>query len=371
MKPVLYAKPSITELEIGHVADAIRNGWGRNCNDYLVRFEECFRGYLGVPCSMATSSCTGALQLALAALEIGPGDEVVVPDITWIASVSPIVHAGATPVLVDVLPDTWCIDPDRVEEALTPRTKAVVCVHLYGNLCAMDRISGICRDRGVALIEDAAEGLGSQWHGRMAGSMGDFSVFSFHGTKTVCTGEGGMLCSTRTDLWDRVRTLADHGRRPGEPIQFWCSEFGHKFKMSNLQAAMGCAQMERIDDLLLRKREIFFRYRERLSGVPGLRWNPEPAGTVNSFWMTTIAWDASRGIDRDALVRRMKEQAIDARVFFHPVSSFPMVREKRFTNPVAASLEGCGLNLPCYHDLDDDGIERVSRTITGFAEGWM
>ncbi|HOX52648.1 MAG TPA: DegT/DnrJ/EryC1/StrS aminotransferase family protein [Fibrobacteria bacterium] len=359
MKPVLYAKPSITELEIRYVADAIANGWGPRCNDYILRFEREFAKHLDVPLAMATASCTGALHLALAALGVGPGDEVVVPDITWIASVSPIVHLGATPVLVDVLPDTWCVDPDRVEEALTSRTKAVVCVHVYGNLCDMDRLSRICQERGVALIEDAAEGLGSEWKGRKAGSMGDFSIFSFHGTKTVTTGEGGMLCSRRSDLWDRVRTLSDHGRRPGEPVQFWCSEFGYKFKMSNLQAALGCAQLERIEELVARRREIFHRYRERLSGLPGLRWNPEPADTVNSYWMTTIVWDRSRGVDRDDLVRRMKENAIDARVFFHPVSSFPMVGGRRFENPVAASLEGCGLNLPCYHDLDDEGFERV------------
>lgn len=363
MKPILYAKPSITELEITLVGDAIRNGWGPRCNDYLLRFEDGFRQHIGIPCAMATSSCTGALHLALAALGVGPGDEVIVPDITWIASVSPIVHLGATPVLVDVLADSWCIDPDRAEEAITDRTKAVICVHLYGNLCELDRLSKICHDRGIALIEDAAEGLGSVHQGRKAGSVGDFSIFSFHGTKTVTTGEGGMLCSNRSDLWDRTRTLADHGRKSGETIQFWCSEFGYKFKMSNLQAALGCAQLERIGALLERKREIFSAYRKRLAHVDGLRWNPEPPGTQNSYWMTTIVWDRSRGIDRNALVARMKELSIDARVFFHPVSAFPMVREKRFENPVSASLEGCGLNLPCYHDMDDEGIERVARIV--------
>lgn len=359
MKPVLYAKPSISQLEIGYVEDAIRNGWGKDCNGYLNRFEEGFARYLGVSRAMATSSCTGALQIAMAALGIGPGDEVVVPDMTWIASVSPIVHAGATPVLVDVLPDTWCIDPDRVLEAITPRTRAVICVHLYGNLCDLDRLTAICSEKGIALIEDAAEGLGSVWHGRKAGSVGDFSIFSFHGTKTMSTGEGGMLCSNRTDLWPRVKTMSEHGRKPGETVQFWCSEYGYKFKMSNLQAAMGCAQLERIEELLGRKRELHFRYRERLAGVRGLSWNPEPEGTLNSFWMTTIVWDRSRGTSRDELVARMREQEIDARVFFHPVSSFPMVREKRFPNPVTDSLVGCGLNLPCYHDLEDEGLERV------------
>ena len=363
MKPILYAKPSITDLEIGYLADAARNGWGVNCNDYIQRFEAGFRSHLGVPHAVATSSCTGALQLAFAALGVGAGDEVIVPDLTWIASVSPIAHAGATPVLVDVLPDTWCLDPERVEEAITPRTKAVVAVHLYGNLCDLDALSEICGRRGVALIEDAAEGLGSTWKGRPAGSVGDFSVFSFHGTKTITTGDGGMLASNRTDLWDRVRMFADHGRRPGEPLQFWCSEFGFKFKMSNLQAALGVAQLQRIDELVERKRDIYFRYRELLSDIPRLRWNPEPAGTRNCFWMTTIVWDRELGIGRDRLVADMRAADIDARVFFHPVSAFPMFAGTTFATPVARSIEGCGLNLPCYHDIEDEEIRRVAALV--------
>jgi len=363
MKPILYAKPSITDLEIEHVSDAIRHGWGSACNDYLLKFEASFREHLDVPCAMATSSCTGALQLALAALRIGPGDEVILPDITWIASVSPVVHAGARPVLVDVLPDTWCIDPRRVEAAITPRTKAVVCVHLYGNVCDMAALSDICSRHGIALIEDAAEAMGSAWRDRRAGSIGDFSVFSFHGTKTITTGEGGLLASTRTDLWDRVRTLADHGRRPGEPVQFWCSEFGFKFKMSNLQAALGVAQMERLEELVARKREIFGLYRELLQGVAGLRMNPEPEGTRNGYWMSTVVWNRALGIDRDRLVAAMRAAKIDARVFFHPLSAFPMFAGSQFDTPVARSLEGCGLNLPCYHDMEEQDIRRVAELL--------
>jgi perosamine synthetase len=299
----------------------------------------------------------------LAALGIGPGDEVIVPDITWIASVSPVVHAGATPVLVDVLPDTWCIDPARVAAAITPRTKAVIAVHLYGNVCDMEALSTLCASRGLALIEDAAEAMGSEWRGRPAGSLGDFSVFSFHGTKTLTTGEGGLLASTRADLWDRVRTFADHGRRPGEPIQFWCSEFGFKFKMSNLQAALGVAQMERLDELVARKREIFLRYRELFQGVPALRMNPEPEGTRNGYWMATTVWDRDLGIDRDRLVAAFRAAQIDARVFFHPLSAFPMFAGRQWDTPVAKSLEGCGLNLPCYHDMDEADIQRVATLV--------
>jgi len=363
---VLYAKPSITSREIAYVEDAIRHGWGEHCNDYLLRFEQALARYLEVPSVMATSSCTGALQLALAALGVGPGDEVIVPDITWIASVAPIVHAGARPVLVDVLPESWCLDPARVRAALTPRTKAIIAVHLYGNLCAVDELLALRAETGIPLIEDAAEALGSTYRGRKAGSFGDFAVFSFHGTKTQTTGEGGALCSTRPDLWERVRTLAEHGRRPGEPVQFWCSEWGFKFKMWNLQAALGLAQLERLGELVARKRELFARYAERLGRLPGVALNPEPPGCVNSYWMSTVVWERTPRRARERLLAELKEAAIDARIFFHPISRFPMLAHETFETPVAHDIAARGLNLPCYHDLEREGQERVCDVIEHF-----
>jgi perosamine synthetase len=195
---IYYTKPSITELEIRYAADAAANGWGEHCYDYIERFQRQFAQHLGVRHAIATSSATGALHLGMAGLGIGPGDEVILADINWIASAAPIVHLGAKPVLVDVLPDTWCLDPAAVEAAITPRTKAILAVHLYGNLCDMDALAAIAEKYGLHLIEDAAEAIGSIWHGRRAGSMGVFGAFSFHGTKTITTGEGGISSPTTT-----------------------------------------------------------------------------------------------------------------------------------------------------------------------------
>jgi len=201
VKRIPINKPSITELEISYVDDAIRHGWGSKCYDYINRFEKEFAEYQNSNFGLATSSCTGAIHLALMALGVKAGDEVIAPDITWIASVEPILYIGAKPILVDVLPDTWCIDPKKVEEAITEKTKAILVVHLYGNLVEMDEIQKIARKYSLPVVEDAAEGLGSLYKGKKAGSIADVGVFSFHGTKTVSTGEGGILVTNREEIW--------------------------------------------------------------------------------------------------------------------------------------------------------------------------
>lgn len=361
MNRIHYTKPSITELEQRYAADAVANGWGERCYAYIERFERVFAEHLCVPHTIATSSCTGALQLGLAGLGVGVGDEVILGDINWIASVAPVVHAGATPVLVDVLPDTWCVDPEAVQAAITPRTKAIIAVHLYGNLCDMDRLLAIGERHGVAVIEDAAEAIGSVWNGRRAGSMGRFSTFSFHGTKTVTTGEGGMFATADTALYERVLTLSNHGRARGEARQFWPSAIGFKFKMSNLQAAIGCAQMERIDELIAGKRRVFEAYRQRLTGLP-LQMNPEAPGTVNGYWMPTIVVDDEAHFDRARLVAEFQASNIDARVFFWPLSMLPMLSQ-RPENRVSYGLYQRAINLPSYHDLGDVDIDRVTRCI--------
>ena len=268
-----YTKPSITALEIEYAADAAANGWGPHCYDYIERFESSFANHLGVAHVIATSSCTGALHMGLAALDIGTGDEVVMADTNWIATAAPVVHLGAQPVFVDILPDSWCIDPKLAERAITPRTKAIIATHLYGNLCEMDELLEIGRRHGIPIIEDAAEAIGSVYHGGRAGSMGLFSTFSFHGTKTVTTGEGGAFATNNEDLHERVLTLSNRGRAKGQTKQFWSDAVGFKYKMSNLLAAIGCAQLERIDELIGRKRQILAQYKTQLGGLPGLGIN--------------------------------------------------------------------------------------------------
>jgi len=358
MKKIYYAKPSITALEIEYVNDAIKNGWGEHCYDYIYRFQNLFKQYLNVKYALATSSCTGALHLALAALDIKTGDEVILPDITWIASVSPVTYLSAKPVFVDVLPDSWCINPEKVEKAITPKTKAIIAVHLYGNLVEMDAILKIAKKYNLYVIEDAAEALGSEYKEKKAGSMANFGVFSFHGTKTITTGEGGMLVTNNQQLFEKVSILADHGRNPKVPKQFWCEQIGYKYKISNLQAALGCAQMKRIEELINKKREIFTLYQEYFRDIKGIVLNPEPVYTKNSYWMPTIIFDKSLNINRDNLINKFKENNVDARVFFYPISSFPMFVPQK-ENVVSYDIYYRGLNLPSYFELDKESVKRV------------
>ncbi len=363
-----YTKPSITELEVRYATDAAANGWGERCYEYIGRFEQAFKAHLGVKHAIATSSCTGALHMGMAALGIGPGDEVIMADTNWIATAAPIVHLGAKPVFVDILPDTWCIDPELAEAAITPRTKAIVAVHLYGNLCGMDRLLAIGAKHGIPIIEDAAEAIGSVWHGKRAGSMGRFGSFSFHGTKTVTTGEGGMFVTNDDNLYETVLTLSNHGRARGQTKQFWPDAVGFKYKMSNLQAAIGCAQVERIEELITRKREILAQYKNRLSGLKGVSMNPEPPGTVNGSWMPTVVFGAETGVTREQLQAAFVAGNIDARVFFWPVSSLPMFAPAR-QNTLAWSIPGRAINLPSYHELGDAEISEVCEVIKWLVEG--
>lgn len=353
-----YTKPSITDLEVRYATDAARNGWGERCYEYIGRFEELFKRHLGVEYAIATSSCTGALHMGLAALGIGPGDEVILADTNWIASAAPITYLGAKPVFVDILPDTWCMDPDLVEAAISSRTKAILAVHIYGNLCDMHRLLEIGRRHGIPVIEDAAEAIGSSWHGKPAGSMGAFGAFSFHGTKTLTTGEGGMFVTNDPVLYQKVLTLSNHGRAQGQVKQFWPDDIGFKYKMSNIQAAIGCAQMERIDELIERKKEIFSYYKQRLSNQAYICMNPILEDIDYGYWMPTAVFSQASGIHREHLQKQFTEENIDARVFFWPLSSLPMFSDQP-ENRYSYDIPMRAINLPSYHDLTQSEQDRV------------
>lgn len=353
-----YTKPSITELEIGFAADAAMNGWGERCYDYIFRFEDAFKEHLDVRYAIATSSCTGALHMGLAALGIGPGDEVVLADTNWIATAAPIVHLGAKPVFVDVLPDTWCIDPKRVEEAITANTKAVIATHLYGNLCEMNHLLSIGERYDLPIIEDAAEAIGSIYQGKRAGSLGKFGAFSFHGSKTITTGEGGMFVTNDKDLYEKVLTLSNHGRDRKQEKLFWPDVVGFKYKMSNIQAAIGCAQLERVDELVARKREIMLYYRNSFAPFSEIAINPESDGTLNGSWMPTLVFSKKSDISRENLSKALRSAEVDARPFFWPLSStcnFSPV----WSNINSWDIPKRAINLPSFHEITESELDRI------------
>jgi perosamine synthetase len=362
------AGPSITEREAELAAEAARTAWYGNHYAYNERFERMLADYVGVAHAVSLPHATAALHLALAALGVGPGDEVIVPDVTWIASVAPVVYVGAEPVLVDILPDTWCIDPDAVEAAIGPRTKAIIGVDLYGSTCDWERLEAIAGRHGLFLIEDAAEAIGSVHHGKRAGAFGRVSAFSFHGSKTIATGEGGMLATDDAALHARVQTLRDHGRPPGDRF-FQNNEIAFKYKMSAVTAALGVAQMERIDALIAAKRQIFAWYNERLSGLNGVQMNAEPPGTENSYWMVSAAPDSGFGLDKFALMAAFAERNIDTRPFFSQLSTLQAfadrTQSRRFVSPAdkGAHVATYGINLPSGYHMDEAKVDLVSRAL--------
>jgi len=358
---IYYTKPSITDREIELAIDAVTNGWGEHCYDYINQFENLFCEHIGVKYAIATSSCTGAMHLGLSGLGICAGDEVILGDINWVASAAPITYLGATPVVIDILPETWCLDPVKVEAAITPQTKAIIAVHLYGNLCDMESLLSIGKRYNIPVIEDAAEAIGSQWHGKRAGSLGVFGTFSFHGTKTLTTGEGGMFVTNSKSLYQKVLNLSNHGRSNIRKKQFWSEHFGFKYKISNIQAAIGCAQLERIEDLIVGKREIFTYYHKRLKHLP-LKMNPELQGTINGYWLPNIIIDADIEFDRQLLLDALANDNIDARSFFWPLSILPMFEDKP-TNVVSYTLYKRAINLPSYHDLKESEMDRIIKII--------
>lgn len=356
--------PSITQREVDYVTDAVRTAWYGNANLFQQRFERAFTQHCGRRHAVALPSCTSALHLALLALGVGPGDEVIVPDLTWIASVAPVRYVGATPVFVDIDTDSWCLSPEAFGSAITPKTKAAIVVDLYGSMPNWDLLGEIAQHAKVALIEDAAEAIGSQWRERPAGSFGSVSTFSFHGSKTLTTGEGGMLLVDDDELLARVLKLRDHGRRPGD-IMFFNDEVGWKYKMSSMQAALGLAQLERVTELVNKKREIFSWYFGELSGWNQGSLNPYVPGLFNSYWMTTLVLDPKLGIGKEALVPRMRNAGVDVRPFFYPLSEIPAFRDMpeaaraRNQNRNSQNISPYGINLPSALSLDRKDVEQV------------
>jgi len=374
MDRIPVAGPWITQKEIDYVSDAVAHAWYGNANMYHERFEKAFCDYLGVKYAMCLPSCTSAIHLSLLALGIGPGDEVIVPEGTWIASAAPVTYVGATPVFADVDARDWCLSPVSFERWITPRTKAVIPVDLYGNMPDYDGLLEVARRHNVSVIEDAAEALGSEYHGKKAGVLGATGVFSFHGSKTLTTGEGGMLVTDLEDLYKRILFLRDHGRAPGEKM-FWNSEVGYKYKMSSLQAALGLAQLERIEELLERKEAIFSWYQRELANLPDITLNFQAQGVRNTYWMVTIVLGPSYEISKEELIAQFKKRNIDTRPFFYPLSSLPayenleQAKEAQRCNDVIYRLSPHSINLPCALNMTEEQTHYVCETLQEILKG--
>jgi perosamine synthetase len=357
---ILTAGPSISPLEVSYVADAVTHGWNSHHSDYLNRFELEFAEYVGAKYAMATSSCTGALHLSLLALGIGPGDEVLVPDITWVATASAIRYVGAKPIFVDIDKSTWTINVEDASKLITSATKAIMPVHLYGYGAPMPEIMTLARSHGLFVIEDAAPAIGTLIGSKFAGTYGDFGCYSFQGAKLLVTGEGGMLVTNDSDLFAKAKKIQDHGRKPGT---FWIEELGHKYKMNNITAALGLGQIERSDNQIFRKRRINKWYLDGLSEVPGISFQSEAFDTRSICWMTSFTLDSDRGVTRDELILELKKRGIDSRPVFPSISQYE-IWGYRANIPINSKFVGDnGINLPSGVLLNRNSIEKVIQAI--------
>jgi len=362
MDKIFMAGPWITELEIKIVEDAMRNGWYENAYYYCEIFQKEFAKYHGRKYGIMTPNCTTAIHLLLTALGIKDGDEIIIPECTWIATVAPVTYLRATPVFCDIEATNWCLDPESVEAFITPKTKGIIIVDLYGNMPLMDRLNQISENRGIPLIEDSAEALGSTYRGVPAGRFGIGSVFSFHRTKTLTTGEGGMLLLDDDNLYERCMFLRDHGRRPDGPM-YYNYEVTYKYMPFNVQAALGYAQLQRLNELVGKKRWIYQMYKERLAGIEEIQLNAEPEGVFNSVWITALVFGKSHNLTKQDAMAKLERLGLPSRPFFYPLSSlpaFPGFEEKyRNRNPVSYDIAARAINLPGALNMTEDQIDAV------------
>lgn len=348
--------PWITEKEVQYITQAAKDGWNENYKKYTDLFEKKFATYVGRKYALAASSCTGALHLSYLSLGLKKGDEVIAPNITWIATIEPLYWMGVKVVFADIEPDTWCIDPKDIKRKITKKTKAIVVVDLYGHIAEMKKILAIAKKYKLKVIEDAAEAVGSEYYGKKAGSFGDVSVFSFHGSKTMVTGEGGMLLTNNKKIIEKARYYNDHCKDSKKA--FWNLEIGYKYKMSNFQAACGLAQLERINELIEKKRKIFSWYKKRLSKIPELQFNVESPQTKNTYWMVTVVFAKKYKVNKEKIMKEFLKYNIQTRPFFYPLSIMPAINCKADT-PVSFDISSRAINLPCGLNITEEQVDYI------------
>lgn len=339
MMPV--AEPDLRGNEFKYLSDAFLSSWISSIGVYIDRFEEGFSGYCGSEYGIATSNCTTALHLALLALDIGPGDEVIVPDLTFAASINAVLHANATPVIVDIDPESWCIDPAEIKKAISAKTRAIMPVHLYGQPCDMDAIMGIANRHNLYVIEDAAEAHGAEYKEQKVGTFGDIGCYSFFGNKIMTTGEGGMCLTNSLKLNERIRILRDHGMNKSK--RYWHDVVGYNYRMTNLQAAIGCSQLERIDEFLKERINLEGAYKNNLQGTAIFEWQKDYEHSQRVVWLVSALL---KNQDRDSFILEAKNHGVDIRPFFYPLSEMPIYKEYVFSSGNSVEVSSKGINFP-------------------------
>jgi perosamine synthetase len=367
VKPIPISKPSITDLEIRYVSDAVKSGWVSSLGPYIEAFEAAFAKFCGCKYALTTSNGTTGLHLALEALGIGAGDEVIVPDLTVIATANAVAYTGAVPVPVDVDSDSLCIDPAAIKQAISPKTKALIPVHLYGHPADMDAVMEIAREFCLAVVEDAAEAHGATYRGKRVGALSHCGVFSFYGNKIITTGEGGMLTTNDPALYSRAKMLRDHAMSPER--RYWHPERGFNYRMTNMQAALGLAQLERIDELRLQRAEVVSWYREAIHTSPTVRLNYVAPWATSAYWMVCLEVDWFDEVKRSTFMDRLRQLGIDSRPYFYPMSSMPMYKAP--SAPVAARKSKIGVNLPSFKDLAKSDVLWISSSVNQLLRAMM
>ncbi len=355
------ASPDLSGNEINYVLDAIESGWVSSNGSYIDKFETAFAEYLGVRHALTCCNGTAAVHLSLLALGIGPGDEVIVPTFTFVATANAVVYTGATPVFIDCDPLTWNLDPSRIKPLITHRTKAIIVVPLYGHPCDMDPIREVATEYHLAVIEDSAEALGAAYKGSRCGTLGDIGTFSLYGNKTITTGEGGMVVTNNDDLALRVRLFKNQGMDPER--RYWFPVIGHNYRMTNIQAAIGLAQLERIDEFLSHRRQIASWYGKAFSSIPGITLPIVREYADHGWWMYSMLLDDKFVDKRDDVIAALAARGVDSRPFFYPMHTLPMYASYKGDYPVADSIAALGINLPTFVGLNQRDIQYISDSV--------
>lgn len=355
------SQPSITQKEIDYVTDAVKSTWISSLGKYIDQFEAEFAKFCGTEYAIAVSNGTVAIHLALVAHHIGPGDEVIIPNLTFVATANAVLHAGAKPVFVDIDPFNLCIDSISLEKAITPRTKAIMPVHLYGHPADMKKIMEVAERHKLIVIEDAAEAHGAKAYNKTVGGWGNCATFSFYGNKNLTTGEGGMITTNDKELNARCRYLRDHAM--SKEKRYWHTEIGFNYRMTNIQAALGCAQLERINELMNKRQQLFAWYERELHGIRGVVLNRTNDWATNSYWLICMECDRwTSEEDRDNFMLKLKSRGIDSRPYFYPLSMMPYLKNSVST-PISMAAYIKGINLPTYFDLSEENVKSICKEI--------